>query len=196
MTIFTGQLGTVYSLMSHIELGTAPSAPLPPPSPIQSLHAPQLTRTPQGDDFDKRVRRNMDILVEMINSLTMQGFITKISANPAVWQIITTTAGVLSFNGRSGNVVLNGDDVESAFGPQNPHDIFAGPTPSFRPMQSGDLPLVPGVAGTYTSISSITIDQYGRVTAITGTSEGLDSLVTDEGSDELVTDEGSDEITE
>lgn len=53
--------------------------------------------------------------------------------------------------------------------------VFAGPAtgspaaPTFRSLATADLPAVAGVAGTYTVISSITIDATGRVTAITGT---------------------------
>lgn len=132
MTVFTGQAGTVYSVMSHIELATAPSSPLPPPPLVQSLHAPQLVRTPEGPGFEKRLRFNFDILSTMVNSLTQQGYITRTSFNPEIWQLTSLASGVTSFNGRSGAVTLDALDVVNAFGPQDPWAIFAGPIPGFR----------------------------------------------------------------
>ena len=58
---------------------------------------------------------------------------------------------------------------------QTANKVFGGPAtgspaaPTFRSLVAADLPAVAGVAGTYTVISSITIDATGRVTAITGT---------------------------
>ena len=58
---------------------------------------------------------------------------------------------------------------------QTANVVFGGPAtgppaaPTFRSLVAADLPAVAGVAGTYTVISSITIDATGRVTAITGT---------------------------
>lgn len=106
--IFTGRLGTVYSLMGAIELAYAgPNGPAPV---VQSSHAPQIIRTPEGPGHAVRVRRNFDILQAMINSLTTQGYIVRTQFNPSeVWKIVTDQAGPSGPAGPPGDTVTGFD---------------------------------------------------------------------------------------
>jgi hypothetical protein len=113
--------------------------PLPPyvPPPFSgpgTIYVPLLARE-VDPDINVRTLRFTRILTEMINSLLVQGYITRKIADPIIWQLHALPPGglgVLSFDGRTGNVTLTVNDVQTAFGPQNAEQVFSGPTPSFR----------------------------------------------------------------
>ena len=104
--------------------GGLPVVQIPDPGSLDLL----LARDPV---VDPRHRRFQDTISQVFNSLVRQGVLIRVGRE---WQLIGGAGGVISFNGRTGEVTFRDTDLPN----------------------SGVVP------GEYT-FAEITVDQYGRV---------------------------------
>lgn len=146
----------------------------PPPGPpsLGTIQVPLIPKIQSQDDF-QRLKKSIQTLSEMLNSLMQQGYVQRTSFNPVVWKLIGEFIGVLSFNGRQGVVTLTANDIIQAFGPQSPYQVFAGPIPSFRYLSHliagpGTPTAIPGAgAGAGALVSVFGTDLSGTITVTT-----------------------------
>lgn len=147
----------------------------PPPGPpfTGTIQVPLIPKIQTQDDF-QRAKKAIQTLSEMMNSLMQQGYVQRTSFNPVIWKIIgELLVGVISFNNRTGAVTLTANDIITAFGPQNPYQVFAGPVPSFRFLTHliagpGTPTATPGAgAGAGAVASVVGTDLSGTITLVT-----------------------------
>ncbi len=92
--------------------GHHPTPPIPPFN-VQGYPAIPKVLGQAGTDW-QRVRKAIDTLSEVLNSLMSQGYVQRTSLIPPTWKVASGAEGVVSFEGREGAVTLLPADIITA----------------------------------------------------------------------------------
>jgi hypothetical protein len=158
--------GAPWFKLSPIPPTPPPAPPVPPKPPLKTKDMPLISRDPVPED--QRLRRFTQLVADVVNSLARQGILIQIG--PVDYTLVVS--GLVT--GLTGSFPTDGNFVSQII-VDNGQVTGVGD----RAIVPGDLPLSGVAPGTYT-LSTFTVDQFGRVTAAASGSlpADLDFIIT------------------